>query len=62
VSHLRQSVTKSLLLTSGVGKGVGGDVIGLSGGLGVGESEAEEPVVVVKIGGVPFCVLPGVGG
>jgi len=55
-------VTGAGVVGSGVGKGVGGNVTGLSEGLGVGESEAGEFVVVEKIGGVPFCVLPGVGG
>ena len=60
-SHLNKSNAKIYVLTSGVGKGVGGDVAGLSEGFGVGESEAGELVVVEKIGGVPFCVLPEVG-
>ena len=60
-SHLNKSNAKIYALTSDVGKGVGGDVAGLSEGFGVGESEAGELVVIEKIGGVPFCVLPEVG-
>ena len=59
------------LLTSGVGKGVGGAVVGLTEGLWVGKSVVGGSVlistktvgafVVSKRGGVPFCEPPNVG-